>query len=193
MRIFRHPAPVVALSGADSLARQAAPRCQACPALLRAIAALAMGLALSACGFHAMYGRSTLAPQLASIYVEPIAERDGYELRNTLINLLQTDGEETGKAYRLKVILNESSQGIALQNDTTISRYNNTLNVHYTLTDASGKELTSGTQAEMSAYNVVQSPYATLVAAQDSTKRAAQDMAQRIQLELGVWFREHKK
>jgi LPS-assembly lipoprotein len=169
-------------------------RSKACPAvLLRRTAGLAMGLALAACGFHPIYGRSTLEPQLASIYVEPIAERDGYELRNTLIELLQTDGEAAGKAYHLKISLNESSQGIELQNDTTISRYNNTLNVHYTLTDESGKVLTTGIEKEMSAYNVVQSPYATLVAAQDSTKRAAQDMAQRIQLDLGVWFRQHKK
>jgi LPS-assembly lipoprotein len=192
MRIYRPPVQVLDLWKPESTAAPAVGRGKACPALRRT-AGLAMGLVLAACGFHPMYGRSSLEPQLASIYVEPIAERDGYELRNTLIDLLQTDGESAGKAYRLKVTLNESSQGIELQNDTTISRYNNTLNVRYTLTDASGNVLTSGTQKEMSAYNVVQSPYATLVAAQDSTKRAAQDMAQRIQLELGVWFRQHKK
>ena len=57
----------------------------------------------------------------------------------------------------------------------------------------SGNVLTTGSQTELSAYNVVQSPYATLVAQQDSSKRAAQDMAERIQLDLGVWFRQHKK
>ena len=40
-------------------------------------------------------------PQLASIYVEPLGERDGYELRNQLIDLLGSDGREAGKAYRL--------------------------------------------------------------------------------------------
>jgi LPS-assembly lipoprotein len=45
----------------------------------------------------------------------------------------------------------------------------------------------------LSAYNVVQSPYATLTAQQDSGKRAAQDVAERIHLDLGVWFRNHKK
>ena len=53
--------------------------------------------------------------------------------------------------------------------------------------------LTTGNQTELSAYNVVNSPYASLVAQQDSTKRAAQDIAQRIQLDLGVWFRQHRK
>ena len=142
-------------------------------------------LILSACGFRPMYGRS-LGPALSSIYVEPIAERDGYELRNSLIDALQSDGDKAGKAYRLKITLNESSQGIALQNDATITRYNNRLEAHYVLSDMQGNELTSGIQTELSAYNVVQSPYATLTAHQDSAKRAAQDVAVRIHLDLSV-------
>jgi len=155
-------------------------------------AALALCLVLAACGFHPMYGRAT-GPAMASIYVEPIAERDGFELRTALIDSLQSDGEEHGKTYRLKISLNEAAQGIALQNDATITRYNNTLTARYTLYDVKGDVLTSGTQTQLSAYNVVQSPYATLVASQDSSKRAAQDIAERIHLDLGVWFRQHKK
>jgi len=61
------------------------------------------------------------------------------------------------------------------------------------LYDAQDKVLTNGTETQMSAWNVVQSPYATEVAALDSSKRAAQDIAERIHLDLGVWFRQHKK
>jgi len=156
------------------------------------LAALALCVVLTGCGFHPMYARAT-GPAMASIYVEPVAERDGFELRTALIDSLQSDGEEQGKAYHLKVVLNENAQGIALQNDATITRYNNTLTAHYTLYNAQGDVLTSGTQTQMSAYNVVQSPYATLVASQDSSKRAAEDIAERIHLDLGVWFRQHKK
>ena len=159
---------------------------------MRKLATIAGCVLLAGCGFHPMYGNS-LAPQLSSVYVEPIAERDGYELRNSLIDVLQSDGDAAGKAYRLKISLNETSQGIALQNDATITRYDNRLEAHYTLSDARGNVLTSGTQSEMSAYNVVTSPYATLVAEQDASKRAAQEVAERIHLALGVWFRQHKK
>ena len=154
---------------------------------------LVLFLLLGGCGFRPLYGDARLSPQLASIFVDPVANTDGYELRNTLIDLLHSDGETGGKAYRLKIVLNENSQGIALQNDATITRYNTTLDARYTLSDARGNTLTTGTQTELSAYNVVNSPYATLVSAQDSTKRAAQDMAQRIQLDLGAWFRQQKK
>jgi len=159
---------------------------------MKKLTALAACLLLGACGFRPMYG-SSLAPALSSVYVEPIAERDGYELRNTLIDALHSDGDKAGKTYSLKVTLNESSQGIALQNDATITRYNNRLEARYTLSDMKGNVLTTGSQTELSAYNVVQSPYATLTAQQDASKRAAQDVAERIHLDLGAWFRKQKK
>ena len=40
---------------------------------------------------------------------------------------------------------------------------------------------------------MVHSPYSTLAAQQDSNKRAAQDLAERIRLDLGVWFRQHEQ
>lgn len=158
---------------------------------LAALAAFLMLPLLSACGFQPLYGNNT-APQLSSIFVEDIAERNGFELRTRLIDILDSDGMQTNKRYRLKITLSESSQGIALQNDAAITRYNNRMEARFVLSDASGKEIYRGTQSELSSYNVVQSPYATLAAEQDSGKRAVQDMAERIRLELAVWFRRQK-
>jgi LPS-assembly lipoprotein len=144
---------------------------------------------LAGCGFHPLYGDARLEPQMASIYVEPVAERNGYELRNALINLLASNGESGGKAYRLKLTLNETNQSVALQNDATITRYNDTLTVTYVLSDAKGKEVTHGTQSDLSSYNVVNSPYSTLAGQQDADKRAAQEIAERIRIDLGEFFR----
>jgi LPS-assembly lipoprotein len=146
-------------------------------------------LCLGGCGFRPLYGDARLEPQLASIFVEPVAERDGYELRNALINILGSNGEPGGKTYRLKLVLNETNQGVALQNDATISRYNDTLTVNYVLSDAKGTQVTQGTQSSLSSYNVAASPYSTLSAQQDADKRAAQDIAERIRIDLGVFFR----
>jgi LPS-assembly lipoprotein len=144
---------------------------------------------LAGCGFRPLYGDSRLEPQLASIYVEPVAERDGYELRNALINLLGSNGQSGGKAYRLRLVLAESNQGVALSDKATITRYNDTLTVNYSLSDAKGAEVTSGTQTSLSAYNVVASPYSTLSAQQDADTRAAQDIAERIRIDLATFFR----
>jgi LPS-assembly lipoprotein len=149
-------------------------------------------LPLAGCGFRPLYGDVKLAPELASIYVDPIPDSSGYELRNSLIDLLRSDGAEGGKAYHLSVSLSDSSQGVALQNDAAITRYNDTLTANYVLTGADGKEITSGSLTSLSSYNVATSPYATLAARQDSDKRAAQDLAQRIALDLGVFFRKNR-
>jgi LPS-assembly lipoprotein len=111
-------------------------------------------------------------------------------LRNTLIDLLGADGRPDGKAYHLRLVLNETNRGVVIANNTTdISRYNDTLTVNYTLTDAKGAEVTHGTQSSLSSYNVAESPYATLAAQQDGDKRAAEDIADRIRIDLGAFFR----
>src|SRR5690606_2256920 len=96
--------------------------------------AIAICVLLAGCGFRPLYG-GNLAPQLSTIYVEEIPERNGFELRTRLIEALNTDGLMAGKRYRLKISLSESSQGIALQNDATITRYNNRMEARYVLTD----------------------------------------------------------
>ncbi len=154
-------------------------------------ATLAFAFLLAGCGFQPMYGPG-LSPQLASVYVEPMGERDGYELRNTLIDLLGSDGRAAGKRYRLTVTLRESNQGVALRNDAAITRYNDTLAVNFVLTDLNGKTLTEGSQTGLTAYNVTSSPYATMAAQQDADKRAAEDIAERIRLDLAAYFRRRR-
>jgi LPS-assembly lipoprotein len=162
--------------------------------ILRVIAALVLAFAASGCGFHPLYGSSgataETADKLASIYVAPIEspQRLGYELRNTLIDLFNSPGRMSENFYRLHVTLSQKSQGVAVQNDAAITRYNDTLVVDYTLTDPKGAVITHGTESGLSAYNVVDSPYATLTAQQDSDTRAAQDIAYRIRTDLAVFF-----
>jgi LPS-assembly lipoprotein len=156
--------------------------------MMKRLAIPALCLSLMGCGFHPMYASGQLSPQMASIYVEPIAESTGYELRNHLIDLLHSDGDPGGKTYRLKIILTNTNQPVTLQNDATITRYNDTLKASYVLSDDNDKPIAQGDISSLSSYNVVTSPYATLSAQHDSDQRAADDLAERIQLDLGVFF-----
>jgi LPS-assembly lipoprotein len=153
--------------------------------------AIAAALPLSACGFHPLYGTQGVvgAGQLfASIYVEPVADRAGYEMRNRLIDLLDSSANPQGARYKLKVDLSEDRRAVALQNDASITRYNYLMTADYTLRDASGNIVTHGHESTLTAYNIVASPYATLTAAQDAEKRGADDLSERIRLDLGVFF-----
>jgi LPS-assembly lipoprotein len=157
-------------------------------AVPRLVIVAALCLGLMGCGFHPLYGNARLSPQMASIYVGPIAENTGYELRNRLIDLFRSNGDAAGKNYTLKITLTSSNQGVALQNDATITRYNDTLRAAYVLIDAKGATVTQGNLSGLSSYNVANSPFATVAAQQDSDLRAADDLAERIQLDLGVFF-----
>ncbi|HUJ03520.1 MAG TPA: LPS assembly lipoprotein LptE [Rhizomicrobium sp.] len=153
-----------------------------------------VSLALSACGFRPLYGTYGADPGgqrvFSTIYVAPIElERVGYELRNSLIDVLEASADPHNAIYQLNVKLNEKSEGIALNTTGSITRYNYTLKAHYELIDArKGVAITKGDESTLSAYNVVTSPYATLVAKEDAQKRAATDIAERLRLDLGVYF-----
>jgi len=160
-----------------------------------------MGLAalLGACGFHPMYssepGDNGARQVFASIYVDPIqGEHVGYDLRNSLIDNLSASAKPQTATYRLKVTIDQYLQGIAVANNATVTRYNYTMNANYELSDIrTNKVVKTGIERTLSAYDVVTSPYATLVAQQDAQKRGAKDIAERIQIDLAAYFARHPK
>jgi LPS-assembly lipoprotein len=157
--------------------------------LVRIAFVVALAGLCAACGFRPLYGTGGADSRaLASIFVEPVEDSGAYELRNTLIDLLDSDGSQAGKTYRLALTYKRTSQGIALQNDAAITRYNDTLTVDYVLRDAKGTELTRGTKSNLAPVNVVQSPYATLVAQRDADRRSSQEIAEQIRIDLSLYF-----
>jgi LPS-assembly lipoprotein len=173
------------------------------PAFTAAVAALA----LSACGFHPLYGTMGSNPgaqvMFGTVYVPPIElENAGYELRNDLADLMQAKVRpDNTTLYELQVTLADRRQPIAIQNvevpvgpqttlkEVDITRYNYTLTAKYQLVDRkTQKVLTKGTESSLSAYDVAASPYATLVAQQDVQARTARDIAEHLRIRLGIYF-----
>jgi LPS-assembly lipoprotein len=173
--------------------------------IARVLACLILLPLLASCGFHPLYATpgspsGQLRHRLQSVYVEPVPDRLGFELRNQLIDLIDGSSRPMGAAYRLSLTLDEKNEAIGVQSQqvgsltqTTITRYNDRLTVTYELTDAkTGAVLTKGIESGLSAYNVVSSPYATLVSQQDADKRAADDIADRIRIALAAYFAQAK-
>jgi LPS-assembly lipoprotein len=172
---------------------------------IRTLTLLGLAFLLAGCGFHPLYAtpgaaRGSMRQHLAAIYVDPVSERLGYELRNQMIDLIDGSATPNNAVYRLRMTLalkNDAigvkSQSVGTVTETTITRYNDTLTVEYELSDAkTGAVLTKGTETGLSAYNVLSSPYATLVGQQDADKRAADDIADRIRIDLTVYFSQAK-
>ena len=160
----------------------------------RTVILLLLALALEGCGFHPLFARggdSASGQQVfKTIFVEPVeAERAGYELRNSLIDLLRGADRPEHALYRLKVSVKQTIEGVAVQTNASITRYRYTMVADYELSDMhTGANLTKGTETTVSGYDVVASPYATLVAQQDAQRLGARDIADRIRIDLGVYF-----
>ena len=174
---------------------------------MKRLAAIALSGLLGACGFHPLYGvpdtpKGTMQGTLSSIYVEPMPERLGYQMRNALIDLLDGKGDAAGAAYRLRVTLSQKSEAVGVQSQTApggitqtaITRYNDRLVAEYELIDIkTNAVVTKGTETGLSAYNVLSSPYATLAVQQDADRRAAEDIADRIRVDIAVHFAQQAK
>ncbi|HEY1837156.1 MAG TPA: LPS assembly lipoprotein LptE [Rhizomicrobium sp.] len=160
-------------------------------------AVLASALLLSACGFRPLYGMNGAEPGaqalFSSIYVETDdTELVGYELRNAIMDLMHCTNDPRAAKYRLRFTVRQTREGVTIAPDAAITRYDYTLNVNYTLEDAhSGAVITKGTESTLSAFDVVSSPYSTLVAQQSAQKTASQDVASRLQIDLAVYFNQH--
>ncbi len=174
---------------------------------MRTLAVLALSVLLAGCGFHPLYATPDLPKggmrgKLSSIYVEPVPERVGFQLRNQLIDLLDGQGQAAGARYILRVNLTTKSEAIGVQSQTApggvtqtaITRYNDKLTAEYDLVDPGTNQVVAhGVETGLSSYNVLASPYATLAVQQDSDRRAAEDIADRIRIDLAVWFAQQAK
>ncbi len=160
-----------------------------------ACCALIPGAALLAgCGFSPIYARSSATvAELAAIEVTMISGRIGQILRNELLDRLAPGGRAGDPRYRLEVTISQSRAALAIQSDTSVTRYNVRLTAAFALIDtASGEVLYDDSTIAIGSYNAVQSDFATLVAERDSTRRAARKAGEDIHTLLGVYFSREK-
>ena len=109
-------------------------------------------LALTACGFRPLYATGTtpegMSQYFSQVYVESIPGRQGVHLRNQLMDALTPAGTPSSAAYRLTIKLEDLKEGLAIQENTQITRYNYSLTAKYELRDSvSGEILDKGTSA----------------------------------------------
>ena len=151
-----------------------------------------LALALPGCGFRPLYGDRGADPgavELAAVAVGPIADRLGQILRNDLTARLSPLGEPLQPRYRLKARLRQSSSSLAIQSDSSITRFDLRIDVSFTLIEiASGRALFQGKARAIGGYDAVQSDFATLTAEQDSARRTVREAADDIRTQLAVFF-----
>ena len=158
--------------------------------MIRAIA-LALMLALPACGLKPMYAGGSagaVSTGLRSVQVAPIPERAGWLVRNALVDRL--GGEAGNPAYRLEVELDDDLTAFGIRGDAAVTRERRTLRARYRLVDLSnGEVVVDATAGSDAGIDVVSSEYATVAAEQTAQERLAQVIADQMVSRLALYLR----
>jgi LPS-assembly lipoprotein len=163
---------------------------------MRITFALALTLALSACGLSPMYaggGSSGVAQGLAAVDIPMIPGRSGWLVKNALDERLGVAGQTT-PAYRLDVRLDDRLDALGVLGDDTVTRQRRILRARYQLVDlATGSILLDATAGSDAGVDVVSSEYATIAAEQTALENLARDVADRMATRIALTLRERAR
>ena len=151
-------------------------------------------LTLTGCGFRPLYeDRATpgsVPSELSHIEVSKIDGRVGVELRNTLIDRFSARDSGQRAKYRLDIRLGQRKEGLAIQQDESVTRFNYKLLGSFNLVDVEHNTIVLSDSAQSSAaFNVIQSEFATLSAERNAEDRAARDLAGEITTRIALYFK----
>lgn len=161
------------------------------------VAAAAAGL--GGCGFSPLYGRygatgGAVAPELASIYVKVMPERQGQLLRQALQQRLAGTDDSGVKQYELSGGISIAADAIGIQQDTSSTRVRFTASSNWTLRrlDLANTVMTSGAARVVDGINVNNQEYfAVDLESSEAYRRVAETVADQITQELAIYFRTH--
>jgi hypothetical protein len=152
----------------------------------KTLAILSLLSATTGCaGFTPLYADPGLAGGLRDIAVTTPNSRTGYLLRKDLEDDLGVSKGEAPR-YRLVIGIVERRRPRGLNPDDTPTRYENRLDVNYTLTDGSGKVLLQRSRPVFFSANAVIQPYATIATQLDSEERLARQAALLIRTDVTI-------
>lgn len=160
-----------------------------------ALAVLCASGSLAGCGFTPVYGEhghgSTAAgPRVANVRIASMGPGEiGMYMRESLLDNITGSVEPEHPTHVLFVSPQVAESSILVQSNAYVTRYNVAVSATYKLTDmATGQVVTEGQTRALSAYNVIQSEYATLVGKRDAERRAADTAAHDISMRVALYF-----
>lgn len=158
------------------------------------IVALALCIALAACGLRPMYagGESgAVAGGLRNVQVAPIPDRAGWLVRNALVGRL--GGESGEPEYRLEVELDDDLTAFGIRGDAAVTRERRTLRARYRLVDLkTGEVVLDATAGSDAGIDIVSSEYATVAAEQTAQERLAGVVADQMVARLALFMSRTK-
>lgn len=158
------------------------------PSFLKAAGCAGLVAMIAGCGFTPLYAdrSANLVGNLSQIEVARIESTSeaGFILESELQKTLGTGAS----SYVLEVELDETirSQAITRQADTVL--YDYVLTADYQLFDTATESLIEDRKQAIISYGAAPSQFATQVAKEDAIRRAAEQIADEIELDLVLYF-----
>lgn len=152
---------------------------------------LIAGTCAAGCGFQPLYSRKSgvAAPGLATIGIEPIANRIGQQLHNQLLDKLTPLGPPAAPRYVLRVTLSESLQSLAVRKDDVATRANLVMNANFKLARVSDNSIVLSSSAiSANSYNILSQEFATLSAENDARARAVRELSDEIRIRIAIYL-----
>lgn len=150
-------------------------------------------IALGACGFTPLYATPGVSPALSHIEVVAPHGRTAFLLSKSLDDAFAKD-RESPPLYKMTIQVTERTfpRGLTLNN--VAERYETHVRVSYDLIElATGKTIKSDVEPVEVTYGSTNQPYAGVAAQENAEERAADEAAQRIRIDLGVFFANRAK
>lgn len=162
---------------------------------------------LAGCGFEPLYVQrdktgdwyfggktdTSITTEMAQIKVDPIANRFGQIIRNSLLDLLTPRGTPKNPKYRLEVkLISRNVVQQAMRRDITATNERITYKMGYKLFEGN-RELLKGNSVAYVSYDIMANPYSTTTAQKKTEADAAKILANDIALRIGAYFHAQKK
>ncbi|MCB1383347.1 MAG: hypothetical protein KDJ73_10560 [Notoacmeibacter sp.] len=167
----------------------------------RLAAALLAGLTLlTGCSVQPLYGTANRLPvapgdedkrRIASVEIAPVGNREGLEVRNHLIFLLNGGaGQPSDPLYRMKLKVTTKNQTVAEVQSCVGCGFDSLptagairLTAEYSISDAkTGSEIAKGTRFVSAPYDRGRQEFANYRAERDANDRAARELAEMLRL-----------
>jgi len=164
---------------------------------LALLAVVALTAPLAGCGWQPLYGHTdttgpsgSAAQQMAQTHINPIADRVGQQLYNTLRDRMNPQGVPQNPTYDLIVTLRQSGAQSLINPNQTAARIDLTLYADFNLyrRDAPGVSIFHGESRNTTSYDLLNDPYASVVSADDAKRRGAQSLADDIANRLATFL-----
>lgn len=155
------------------------------------LVALALGVLASACTVQPVYmtiaNGPNVAADLSAVSIEDVSDRVGQEVRNNLIFAFTGGGNPATPRYDLSLRVTSADARLGFERDETAPAYSVTVTVAYQLKEIStGKVILRSLNRGVASYDRSNQAFANQRARIDAENRAAQAVADDIQLRLAA-------